>query len=306
MSANPFTQTHAPVIGAVETLSPMVRALTCGNASPMTYTGTRSYIYGRGQVALIDPGPSNEAHLAAILGALEPGEEISHILITHSHVDHSPLAAGVQAATGAPIYGFGAANAGRSVIMDTLARSADLGGGEGIDAGFSPDHIVGDGERIKGADWELEVVHTPGHLSNHISFADGDVLFSGDHVMGWATSLVSPPDGDLTQFMASLERLKARRETVYYPGHGDVVNNPHEIVTYLWDHRKGREAQIIKALEGEAQKISQLTTAMYADVPAALHPAAARNVLAHMIDLITRGIVTHEGALSPEALFRLA
>lgn len=305
MSSSPFIQNHAPVIGAVEHLSKTVRAVTCGNASPMTYTGTRSYIYGRGQVAIIDPGPDDEAHLDALLAALGPGEEVSHILITHSHVDHSPLAAKLKQKTGAPVIAFGTSHAGRSETMQQLVQTFDLGGGEGIDEAFAPDHCVTDGEVIKGMDWELDVIHTPGHLSNHISFADGRALFSGDIVMGWATSLVSPPDGDLTQFMESLEKLLGRSERVYYPGHGAAVENPREIVEHLISHRKGRESQIINYLREKPQQISELTAAMYHDVPKTLHPAAARNVFAHLIDLTTRGLVSTEGSLSPEAKFHL-
>jgi len=305
MSSSPFTQDHAPVIGAVEQLSDKVRAITCGNASPMTYTGTRSYIYGRGQVALIDPGPQNEPHLDAILRALEPNEEISHILITHSHIDHSPLAQTLKEKTGAPIFAFGTSHAGRSETMQILAENFDLGGGEGIDAKFQPDQLVTDGAVIKGLGWELEVIHTPGHLSNHISFADGTALFSGDIVMGWATSLVSPPDGDLTQFMASLNNLLHRSETTYYPGHGAPVENPQEIVEHLLTHRKGRESQIINNLGNKPHTIQELTEVMYQDISKALHPAAARNVFAHLIDLTTREIVNPKGPLSPDAIFHL-
>jgi len=306
MSSNPFVQNHAPVIGAVERLGPMVRAVTCGNASPMTYTGTRSYIYGTGKVALIDPGPADPQHMAALLGALEPGEEISHILITHSHVDHSPLAEALSAETGAPVLGFGPSHAGRSDMMEALAQEFDLGGGEGVDANFEPDQTVADGDVVEGASWQLSVLHTPGHLSNHVAFTDGEVLFSGDHVMGWASSLVSPPDGDLTQFMESLEKLRGRPERVYYPGHGGPIDDPQRIVEHLIAHRRGRESQIINGLSGKAQSVDELTAAMYADVPKALHGAAARNVLAHLIDLVARGIASHDGPLSPSAVFRLS
>lgn len=305
MSSNPFVQNHSPDIGIPEELSENVRAVTCGNASPMTYTGTRSYIYGRGKVALIDPGPLDLAHLDALLAALAPGEEISHILITHSHVDHSPLARELQQKTGAPIYGFGPSHAGRSAAMDALSKAYELGGGEGVDDSFAPDVTVAEGDWIKGDTWQLEVIHTPGHLSNHISFGDGTALFSGDHVMGWATSLVSPPDGDLTQFMASLEKLRGRSEQVYYPGHGAAVEDPQPIVEHLISHRRSREAQIIRALEGKAHSVSELTQSMYQDVPVALHGAASRNVFAHLIDLVTRELVAHEGDLSPDAIYRI-
>ncbi|MEO1918905.1 MAG: MBL fold metallo-hydrolase [Paracoccaceae bacterium] len=301
----PFQTDHTPDIGVTLTLSEGLRVLTCGNASPMTFTGTQTYLLGEEEVAVIDPGPDDSAHLAAIEAAVL-GQRVSHIVVTHSHVDHSPLATQLAAKTGAPIYGFGPADAARSDLMNTLATDGNLGGAEGIDPHFAPDILVADGDIIDGDGWALEAVHTPGHLSNHLCFAwqGNDSLFSGDHVMGWASTLVSPPDGDLTAFRASLKRLQSRAEHTYYAGHGAVLPEAHNMLDFLLAHRLGREDQIMARLHTAPQTVAELTADMYADVSPILHGAASRNILAHLIDLFERGLVTPEGAFRADARFQ--
>lgn len=298
MGASPFQTDHAPIVGQTEWLAEDIRAVTAGNAGPMTFTGTRSYLLGTGQVALIDPGPDDSVHFATILAALEPGERVSAIFVTHSHMDHSPLAHRFDA----PVHGFGGHDAARAPIMETLG---DLGGGEGIDAGFNPDRLLTDGQIVSGDTWQIEAIHTPGHLSNHLCYSSGNRLFSGDHVMGWASTLISPPDGDLGSFMASLATLQQRSEKVYYPGHGAPITDPQDIVGHLITHRKAREAQILQNLEGRAKTARELVACMYGDVDRRLWGAAERNVLAHLIDLFQRNLVVPEGAFTPDAIFRL-
>ncbi|HEU0222835.1 MAG TPA: MBL fold metallo-hydrolase [Paracoccaceae bacterium] len=308
MAEDPFRRDHAPVPGRVERLHPLVRTVTAANAGPMTFTGTRSYLVGEGEVALIDPGPDHPAHLRALLAALGPGERIAHILVTHSHADHSPLARAVQDATGAPILAFGAHGEGMSPDMRRLAESgAALGGGEGADRDFRPDRRLADQETVEGPGWALTALHLPGHLSNHLGFAleRTGLLFTGDHVMGWATTIVSPPDGDLTAFLASLRRLQAREDRLYLPGHGPPVEEPAKLVTHILAHREGRERQILEALaEGPADP-DGLAARLYHEVDPRLLPAAARNVFAHLIDLAVRGRVEAEGAIAARSRFRL-
>ncbi|QDL90763.1 MBL fold metallo-hydrolase [Paroceanicella profunda] len=306
---SPFITDHRPVHGVIERLAPGVRVITAPNAGPMTFTGTRSYLVGEGDVALIDPGPDDPAHFEALCAVLAAGERISHILVTHSHSDHSPLAARMRARTGAPVFGFGPHGAGMSAQMQALAASgAELGGGEGADHGFAPDIALGEGDRVSGSGWALTALHTPGHLSNHLSFAlEGEgALFSGDHVMGWATTLVSPPEGDLAAFMTSLRRLQERDDRVYYPGHGAPVAEPAALVAHVLSHRQQREAQIRAALERGPATPAVLAERIYSGLDARLLPAARRNVLAHLLDLVQRGLVAPEGEMSAGAVFRRA
>lgn len=282
-----------------ETLAPGLRRITAANPSPMTYTGTQTYIVGEGRVTVIDPGPALPAHLEAILAALQPDERVANILVTHSHLDHSPLARPLAEATGAPVLAAGPSEWGRSPVMAALGDA--VGGGEGVDASFSPDEQIAEGDSVDG----LEVLETPGHMANHLSFSWGDALFSGDLVMGWSTSLVSPPDGDMTAFYASLEKLQARTDRVFYPGHGDPVADPQTRCAELISHRKGREAQILSALSTNGpSSADMLARAIYTDVAPALLPAAARNVLAHLIDLNARARVTSPGTIRADTLFQ--
>ncbi|NDR56159.1 MBL fold metallo-hydrolase [Aliiruegeria sabulilitoris] len=266
-------------------LEPGLRRVVAPNPSPMTYHGTNSYVVGTGDVAVIDPGPAIETHLDALLAALEPGERISHIFVTHSHLDHSPLARPLAQRTGAPVLAFGTHEEGRSPIMAELAAEGLLGGGEGIDTDFAPDIRLADGKTVSSGDWSLQAIWTPGHIANHLSFAWNGALFTGDHVMGWASSLISPPDGDLTAFMASCEKLRERNDRRYFPGHGETVENPQERVTWLIQHRREREKQILDHLSRGPCTLETLARGIYTDTPEALLPAAARNVLAHIIDL---------------------
>ncbi|MWD29262.1 MBL fold metallo-hydrolase [Aquicoccus sp. SCR17] len=298
--------TFRPEPGRPERLAPGLRRVLAPNASPMTFRGTNSYILGEGEVAVIDPGPADPAHLEALLAALAPGERVTHILVTHAHLDHSPLARPLSERTGAPVLAHGDAGAGRSEVMEALARSGMAGGGEGVDAAFAPDERLADGTVVAGRDWQVEALHTPGHFGNHLSFAWGDAVFTGDLVMGWASSLVSPPDGDLTDFMASCERLAARDWRVFHPGHGAPVEAPAGRLAWLLEHRRGREAQILSALGSEPRDSTELAALIYTDTDPALLPAASRNVFAHLVDLAGRGLALPEGPIAATARFRRA
>jgi len=293
-----------PKPGLAEDVAPGVRRILAPNPSPMTYRGTNTYLVGTTALAVIDPGPDSDPHLEALLSALSPGQSVSHILVSHSHMDHSPLAARLAQETGAPILAFGTAEAGRSAIMSDLAERGLVGGGEGIDRAFTCDQTLVDGEIIRGDGWQLEALHTPGHIGNHLCFAFGDLLFSGDHVMGWASSLVSPPDGDLTDFMASCQRLRHRQWSRFLPGHGAPVLAPQDRLDWLLSHRRQREASILAHLATGPATATTLAAAIYTDTPPALLGAAARNVLAHLIDLVQQGHVTPLTSLQADATFR--
>ena len=291
--------------GEVVELQPSLRRIVAPNASPMTFRGTNTYLLGKRDIAVIDPGPPDQDHLDAILDAQTANQRISHIFVTHSHADHSPLALALAQTTGAKTYAFGPSKMGRAPIMERLSG---LGGGEGIDESFMPDIALTDGEIVEGTSWSLKAHHTPGHLGNHLCFEwiEGNAVFSGDTVMGWASSLVSPPDGHLTDFMNSLEKLaKISAETTYFPGHGDPIVEPLARIQALTEHRRDREGQILKQLEKGPQTISEMTADIYVDVDKSLHPAAERNLLAHLIDLAERGLVTCDGQFSAKASFSL-
>ncbi|WP_224814519.1 MBL fold metallo-hydrolase [Hasllibacter sp. MH4015] len=289
-----------------ERLEDGVRRITAPNPSPMTFTGTQTYLIGEGEVVVIDPGPAMEAHLRAILGALEPGERVAQILVTHSHLDHSPLARPLAEATGAPVLAAGPSDWGRSAVMRALADAGGLGGGEGVDESFAPDTQIKEGDNVEGAWGRIDVLATPGHMANHLSFAWNGTLFSGDLVMGWSTSLVSPPDGDMTAFLASTTRLAARDDRVYYPGHGEPIPDPQDRANALIAHRKKREAQIMAALEDLGPSTaSELARAIYTDVAPALLRAAERNVLAHLIDLTEKSATLPESEIAANARFAL-
>lgn len=294
-----------PKIGVAEALEPGLRRIVAPNPSPMTYRGTNTYLLGTRGLAVIDPGPDDERHLAAILSAVQDGQSITHILVTHTHLDHSPLAPALSKATGAPILAFGDAQAGRSAVMQTLAANGEIGGGEGVDMSFTPTQIVADGDVIAGDRWELEAIHTPGHIGNHLAFGWRDACFVADHVMGWASSLVSPPDGDLTDFMASCQKLRAREWRVFYPGHGAQVNAPAERLDWLIAHRRAREAAILETLAGAPRNAAALAAAIYTDTPTPLLGAATRNVLAHLIDLYSKSCVEPLGPLTLDVSFQL-
>ncbi|MDE3081267.1 MAG: MBL fold metallo-hydrolase [Paracoccaceae bacterium] len=298
-----MTETTRPVPGKVERLAPGLRRVLAPNPSPMTLHGTNTFLIGEGRVAVIDPGPASAAHLDAILAALSPGETISHILVTHSHLDHSPLARPLAERTGAPVLAHGDSTAGRSAAMTALAARATVGGGEGVDTGFAPDDTLADGAEIEGDGWTLTALWTPGHFGNHLSFAWEDAIFCGDLVMGWSSSLVSPPDGDMGDYMASLARLKAAGAGILHPAHGAPVTNPSRRIADLAAHRRRRENQILAALDAGPLTPADLARRIYTETPPALLPAAERNVLAHLIDLTSRKHVHAVPHPTPEAHF---
>lgn len=295
-----------PQPGIVEAIAPNVRRILCDNPSPMTHWGTNSYIVGDKDVVIIDPGPVHEAHIQALISAIDAYQTVHAIIVTHSHKDHSPLARPLAQRLGVPVLAFGASYAGRSKVMNQLAQSGFVGGGEGVDQDFKPDITVQDGQVLVFGALSLEVIHTPGHMGNHICLAYGDDCFTADHVMGWATSLVSPPDGDLTDFMASCEKLASRQWRTFFPGHGHPISQPNQRLSDLIAHRRTREQQIIDQLDKEAGTVAQLTQKIYQDVPKNLWPAAERNVLAHLIDLHQRNLVTTSQDIDPKQVFRLS
>ncbi|MBV8972252.1 MAG: MBL fold metallo-hydrolase [Sphingomonadaceae bacterium] len=272
--------------GHVETLSPLVRRVLAHNPGPFTYTGTGTYIVGRGTVAIVDPGPDDPAHIAALLAAVA-GETVSHLVVTHTHRDHSPAAVAVKAATGAEVIGCA------PLVLDDLGPRADAG----FDRTYAPDRVLADGESVAGPGWKLTAIATPGHTSNHLCFAlpEERALFSGDHVMGWSTTVIAPPDGDMTAYMASLRRLLDRDDAVYYPTHGAPVTEPQRLVRGLITHRKQRETQILTRLGEGAATVPAMVATMYAGVDPRLHAAAGLSVTAHLIDLRARGLVTEQG-----------
>lgn len=307
MKQTPFRTDFNPAYGTSETVAPGLARVVAQNPSPMTFTGTNSYILGEDSVAVIDPGPDDLRHLDALLGAIKD-RPVSHIFVTHAHLDHSPLSRAISAETGAPVLALGDARAGRTQLMEDLLKVSDLGGGEGVDAPFSPDQTLADGQVTQGDGWALRAIATPGHFSNHMCFewVGQGALFSGDHVMGWASTLVSPPDGDLTAFMTSLEKLAAMEgHHRFWPGHGASVDDPGAMIAHLLAHRRSREAQIKQALTTGPRTPWELTTAIYTDVDQRLLAAAMRNVFAHLIDLVERDIAAPQGPLSPQAVFAL-
>lgn len=294
-----------PKPGELVHLEPGVRVLLAPNPSPMTYWGTNTYLLGEKDITVIDPGPDSPDHLEAVLAVLQPGQSITQIVVTHSHKDHSPLAAALKARTGAEILAFGDSASGRSEAMIALAKTGDLGGGEGVDESFAPDRLVADRQQIAVEDRALEVIHTPGHMGNHICLALGDVCFTGDHIMGWASSLVSPPDGDLTDFMSSCRSLAQTEWRRFYSGHGAPITEPNARLKWLISHRQSREAEILAQLEQTASDAAGLARAIYQDVNPKLLPAAERNVLAHLVDLHGRGLVRPRQAFEINATFEI-
>lgn len=293
-----------PVAGEPLELADDLMLVLAPNPSPMTWLGTNTYLLGRKELAVVDPGPDDPAHLAALLQAIAK-RPVSHIFVTHSHLDHSPLASALSAQTSAPILAFGGSGAGRSAVMHKLAQDGLASGGEGIDHRFAPDQLLRDGDVTSGPWGNITALHTPGHIGNHLCFLWRDAIFTGDHVMGWASSLVSPPDGDLTDFMSSCVRLKQRSARIYYPGHGAPVTDPAARLDWLIAHRKDREAQILAALADRPGTPSDLTTLIYRDVAPELRAAAQRNVFAHLVDLHQKGKVIADPGLSAIAYFIL-
>jgi glyoxylase-like metal-dependent hydrolase (beta-lactamase superfamily II) len=285
---------------------PRIRLVRAPNASPLTFTGTNSYILGSGRVAVIDPGPDDTAHLAALLGELDPREEVSHIIVTHPHRDHSALAEALSRRTGAPVLAMGGAADGRSARMQDLARSGwKAAGGDGLDTRFAPDRRIHDLEMIRGEDWELKVVHTPGHLGTHACLAVGRILFSGDHVMGWSTSVVAPPDGDMGDYIAALHRLAVDDWAEFLPGHGEAVADPAARLGELIAHRTSRAAQILAALRDGPATVDELTARVYPGLAPQLTTAAGHNILAHLIDLAEKNQIATADFANPATPHRL-
>lgn len=294
----PFVRDLAFEYGVVAQVSAGIRRVIADNPSPFTFHGTGTYILGHGQVAVVDPGPVDPAHIAAILRATE-GETITHLLVTHTHMDHSPGCRLLREHTDARTYGYGP-HGGAWTAAGVQVE-------EGGDMDFVPDVAVRDGDVVEGDGWSVACVHTPGHTSNHVCYAFGDerALFSGDHVMGWSTSVISPPDGHMGSYMASLRRLLDRDDAVYWPTHGPPITEPTRHVEAFIEHRIEREDQIRQCLAGGVERIADMVESMYADVPRHLHAAAARSVLAAVEYLVERGEVACAGKPRLDERFEL-
>jgi glyoxylase-like metal-dependent hydrolase (beta-lactamase superfamily II) len=286
---------------AVE-VSPLVRRIVAANPGPFTFKGTCSYIVGRGEVAVLDPGPASRPHLDQILASIA-GERVAAIVVTHTHCDHSPGARMLQQATGAPIVGCGQHRRSRPLgegESDSMEGSGDLT--------YAPDREMREGDVVEGAGWTLEALATPGHTANHLSFrlAEEKALFSGDHVMGWSTTIVAPPDGSMADFMASLEKLRGRDEVIYWPGHGDAVHDPQRLVRALIHHRRQREASILGRVRAGDRTTAQIVQAIYQGLNPALVGAARLSVFAHLEDLMGQGRVTTDGPPQVDGEYRPA
>jgi glyoxylase-like metal-dependent hydrolase (beta-lactamase superfamily II) len=278
---------HPWPTGRAERLEPLVRRVLAPNGSPYTYTGTQTYLVGAGEgLAVIDPGPAEAEHLAALEAAIA-GEPVLAICCTHTHRDHSPAAAPLSARIGAPVIGCA------PLVLESDEPRADAP----FDPDYAPDRILADGESIAGPGWTLTALATPGHTSNHLCYAleETGALFTGDHVMGWSTSVVAPPDGDMAAYMASLEKLHARADRVYYPAHGPQVTNPRQLVRGMIGHRRQRERQILRLLDQEARGVEDLVSLMYKGIDPRLRSAAGQSVKAHLIDLEQRARVARVG-----------
>jgi glyoxylase-like metal-dependent hydrolase (beta-lactamase superfamily II) len=300
--AEPLTHDRAQpeANGRLVEIGPNLRRFVANNPGPFTFTGTCAYVLGRRQVAVIDPGPEDATHIEALLHALR-GETLTHILVTHTHRDHSPAARALKAATGAPIWGCGQHIAARDLALGEINRLDAAG-----DRDHAPDIELREGDVAEGHGWRLEAIETPGHTANHLAFAwpEEKLLFSGDHVMAWSTSIVAPPDGSMAQYMASLEKLRGREELRFWPGHGGAVSEPQRYLRALIHHRRQREASILNRLNAGDRRISDIVTQIYQGLDPRLTGAAALSVFAHLEDLASRGLVRAAGGgLTLEGLF---
>lgn len=296
----PYVRDLAFEYGRADQVSPLIRRVIADNPGPFTYLGTGTYVVGHGEVAVIDPGPDLPEHLDAILAAVA-GERVTAIVITHHHSDHSPLAGPLKARTGATIYGC-------AVLSPEADDPAEVRMEADHDTAFAPDVSVCGGGRITGPGWTLEAIPTPGHTSNHISYAllEENAVFTGDHVMGWSTTVIAPPDGDMTDYMESLERIRVRDFATLWPTHGPPVREVAPFLDAYIAHRRERQAQILRALQAGPARIPDLVPRLYVDVDPRLHPAAARSMLAAMIDLVRRGQVRTDGEPGLASEYRLA
>ncbi len=297
--AIPFVRGIEFEYGRVDQVSPLIRRVIANNPGPFTYVGTGVYIIGTGEVAVIDPGPMKEEHFDALKAALQ-GERVTHVLVTHGHSDHSPLAQPLAEWAGCKTY---AKDCGVHTAKDELGSPDDLG--------FTPDVRVGDGDVLSGPGWTIDVIETPGHTINHLCFGlrEENACFSGDHIMGWSTTVVAPPDGNMGAYMRSLEKVRRMGFETLWPTHGDPVRGKAFVETFITEyanHRKAREAAIVAELRGGETSIPAMVARMYVDVDLRLHPAAAMSVLGHMLDLIERGVVaTPDSAPTVRSRFEL-
>jgi glyoxylase-like metal-dependent hydrolase (beta-lactamase superfamily II) len=298
----PYDKKFELVPGKLDEPMPGVRRILCNNPSPFTFKGTVSYIVGRGKVAIIDPGPDDPAHNAALLEAVR-GETVTHIFVTHTHRDHSPGVPTIKKATGALVLAEGPHRPARPLHVGDGTRLESSN-----DTDFRPDRALADGEVVRGDGWTIEAITTPGHTANHMAYAfrEADVVFSGDHVMAWSTPVVSPPDGSMGDYMASLQKLAKRSEQVYFPGHGGVVRNAPRFVAAYILHRKAREASILNRLSKGETDIPDLVGAIYSNLDPRLVKAAGMSVLAHLEDLVARGEAATNGPPSIAGRYRLA
>lgn len=296
MAGIPFITTLSFDYGTAAAVTPRIRRVVADNPGPFTFKGTGTYLIGHGKVAIVDPGPDQPDHIEALLRAVR-GETVTHILVTHTHRDHSPATPAIAKATGATVYAYG-------------PHPRPPGGEHAEEAGdlaFAPDVRLADGDVVEGDGWTVEAVHTPGHISNHLCFAvrEDQALLTGDHVMGWSTAVISPPDGNMAAYFASLRKLLPRRETLYIPTHGAEIREPVPFVKAYIEHRLAREAQILARLEEGPKTIPEIVARNYAETPLNLHAAAGRSTLAHLVQMVDEGRVRTDGPARIDGLYRI-
>lgn len=296
----PFNRAQPAPAGTMEEISPLLRRIVAPNPSPMTFTGTCTYVVGKGAVTVVDPGPDDEAHLEALLTALK-GERVEAILVTHTHRDHSPLATKLKERTGAPIIGAAPHRPARDLVEGEYIRLD-----AGADYDYRPEHILREGDVHQGAGYTLEALETPGHTANHLAFAlrEENALLSGDHVMAWSTTTVAPPDGAMGEYMASIQKLLTRQDKVFWPGHGGPLTEPQRFMRALQSHRRQREASILDRLTAGDETIPTIVGNVYQGLNPALVKAAGMNVFAHLEDLVERGLAATDGAPRLDGRFR--